>query len=309
MAAAEPAGVAPPETAPDSVAEADGASDPLSDAPAASESEGAAMRDAGSAASAGQGLTDERAKSEAVTATKSRTATRVPRPYSDPPARLNGKVFFQRAGTGKDSACSGTAVLSANQSLVWTAGHCVNEGRVNGRAGRYHRRWIFVPAYSSTSPQSAPYGRWRARRLFSTGGWVTRGSFEVDLGAAVVRPLDGETLGARVGGHGILFNQPRDQVWNVFGYPAKGRFAPGNLQYRCTSGPVRDANRDAWSTIRIACDMNDGASGGGWIINVDGTGHGFVNGVNSYQRGARRFFYGPYFGDAAMNLYNRAGGA
>lgn len=236
-------------------------------------------------------------------------AIRVPRPYTDAPARLNGKVFFQKARNGKDFACSGTAVTSANASVILTAGHCVNEGRVNGKPGEYHRKWIFVPAFSSTSPGEAPFGRWPARRLFATNGWVTQRAFGVDVGAAVVRQRNGQTLGSRVGGQGVLFNQSRDQVWNVFGYPAQGRFSPGNLQYRCTSGPIRDSDRPVSSPIQIECNMTGGASGGGWIVRMDGTGHGFLNGVNSFKRGSPKYFYGPYFGDAAMNVYTRASAA
>ena len=41
-----------------------------------------------------------------------------------------------------DYVCSGTALLSGNKSVVWTAGHCVNEG-----PGDFATNWEFVPAY------------------------------------------------------------------------------------------------------------------------------------------------------------------
>ena len=40
------------------------------------------------------------------------------------PLSTVGKVFFTNAA-GRDSACSGTAIKSLNQSVVDTAGHCL----------------------------------------------------------------------------------------------------------------------------------------------------------------------------------------
>ena len=59
------------------------------------------------------------------------------------PATYNpahGKVFFSDGAA--NYVCSGTALTSGNQSVVWTAGHCVNEG-----PGGFYTNWAFVPAY------------------------------------------------------------------------------------------------------------------------------------------------------------------
>src|SRR5215212_31044 len=61
-------------------------------------------------------------------------AVQVPPPYTSQPTSTNGKVFFTEAGV--NYVCSGTALLSGNKSVVWTAGHCVNDG-----AGRFVTNW------------------------------------------------------------------------------------------------------------------------------------------------------------------------
>jgi hypothetical protein len=55
------------------------------------------------------------------------TSQEVTTPYTQQPTSTHGKVFFTLGGV--DYVCSGTALLSGNKSVVWTAGHCVNEGQ------------------------------------------------------------------------------------------------------------------------------------------------------------------------------------
>src|SRR4051794_31271873 len=76
------------------------------------------------------------------TSTVSARARAVPRPYTNVPDRLNGKVFFTIGGS--PFVCSGTVVNSRNRDMVDTAGHCVSDG-----AGNFYENWVFVPAYSS----------------------------------------------------------------------------------------------------------------------------------------------------------------
>jgi hypothetical protein len=86
----------------------------------------------------------------------------IPPPYTSAPTRTKGKVFF--TDDGRNYVCSGTAVLSGNDSVVWTAGHCVHDG-----ASNFHTNWTFVPAYADGS---RPYGTWTARTLLTTNGWA-----------------------------------------------------------------------------------------------------------------------------------------
>src|SRR5215218_7992696 len=117
-------------------------------------------------------------------------------PYTQAPTSTHGKVFFTLGGN--DYVCSGTALLSGNKSVVWTAGHCVNEG-----PGAFATNWEFVPAYKDGA---APLGAYVAENLFTTSAWGNSGDFSYDLGAAVVAPAGGTALTDRVGGRGIAFN-------------------------------------------------------------------------------------------------------
>ena len=115
-----------------------------------------------------------------------------PSPYN----AAHGKVFFSDGAA--NYVCSGTALNSGNQSVVWTAGHCVNEG-----PGGFYTNWVFVPGYKDGA---APYGTWAAENLLTTSGWGNGGDFGVDLGAAVVR-----TERVRPDAH-ERGRQPRDRV-------------------------------------------------------------------------------------------------
>ena len=219
--------------------------------------------------------------------------------YQAFPYRTNGKVFFTKA-TGGNFVCSGTVVTAANQSTVWTAGHCVSDG-----AGRFHRNWVFVPAYRDGV---RPFGTWTAKELNTRSEWHSFGNFEEDVAGAIVNPLSGVRLQNRVGSQGISFNQPYPQHWHSFGYPAEPPFN-GNRQHVCAASYAKQDNanpRPGPLAIGIGCDMTGGASGGGWIQGFKGSG-GFVNSVNSYKYTSPSqplAMYGPYHGTAAQNLYN-----
>ncbi len=219
--------------------------------------------------------------------------------YTAYPYRTHGKVLFTKA-TGGDFVCSGTVVNAENRSTVWTAGHCVSDG-----AGRFHRNWVFVPAYRDNV---RPFGTWAARELQTRAEWHNFGNFEQDVAAAIVNPLNGVSLQNRVGAQGIIFNQPYPQHWHSFGYPQDAPFN-GNRQFACAASFAKldNANpRPSPLAIGIGCDMTGGASGGGWILGFKGSG-GFVNSVNSYKYfnpSQPLAMYGPYHGNEALSLFN-----
>jgi hypothetical protein len=227
------------------------------------------------------------------------------------PNRTEGKVFFTLGPPDAgDYACSGTAVRSPSRSLVWTAGHCVYDAGVLG-AG-YATNWEFVPGYNEGRK---PFGEWPASSLATTSQWKGTGVLDggdsaFDFGAATVASHNGKLLQNRVGARRIAFNQPRNQVYTAFGYPAE-RPPPefdGRHLFRCRS-PYRGADRSFGppAPIRISCDMTAGASGGGWVIWRNGS--GYVASVTSYgYRNDATHFYGPYQGNAALALYQTAGG-
>src|SRR4051794_7302257 len=73
-------------------------------------------------------------------------------PYTQAPTSTHGKVFFTLGGV--DYVCSGTALLSANKSVVWTAGHCVIDP---AHPGDFATNWQFVPAYKDGSAALGVY--------------------------------------------------------------------------------------------------------------------------------------------------------
>lgn len=223
---------------------------------------------------------------------------------ADPTApgfRIHGAIFVSLGlfGYGR---CSGTAVRSGNQSVVFTAGHCVNSG---GRRGRWEKnRWAFIPAYRYGQ---RPFGVFPAKWLDTTKQWRASGSENYDVGAAVVgRNQRGETLGEAVGGAGIAWNLKPQQTFDVHGYPAEEPF-DGETQRICPGTPF--IGHDPYSfvfpgplNLAVTCEVNGGASGGGWMINGD-----TLNSVTNYG-----YFdetspdFGAYFGKEVARLYGRA---
>jgi hypothetical protein len=224
---------------------------------------------------------------------KRASAQQIPPPYTSAPTRTNGKVFFTDGGS--NYVCSGTAVLSGNRSVVWTAGHCVHDG-----ASGFHTNWTFVPAYADGS---RPYGTWAARRLLTTSGWANSGDFSYDTGAAVVSANGGQALTDVVGGRNIAFNTARNQNYAAHGYPAAPPFN-GQRLWVCNSPLIYNDTSANPPTMGIDCDMTGGSSGGGWIAS------GAVVSVNSYGYATLpNVMFGPYQGSVAQSLYTQAAGS
>jgi V8-like Glu-specific endopeptidase len=208
--------------------------------------------------------------------------------------KTEGRVFFTYQG--RSASCSGTAVSSANKSVVITAGHCVKLG------GSFHTNWVFVPGYSNGS---RPYGTWVATNLLTTPQWNSSEDMNYDVAAAVVAPLNGQRLVDVVGGQGVAFNQARGQQMYAFGYPAASPYDGSKLIY--CSGRV--FNDYLISTDQgMTCNMTGGASGGGWFQSFNqSTGAGMLNSVNSFKYNfASYWMFGPYFGPEAQAVYTAA---
>jgi V8-like Glu-specific endopeptidase len=208
--------------------------------------------------------------------------------------RTVGRVFF--TFTGRTASCSGTAVTSANKSVVMTAGHCVK------LQGSWHTNWAFVPGYDNGN---APYGTWTARRTMATPQWASVENISHDVGAAVLNPLNGRLLTDVVGGQGVAFNQARGQNMYAFGYPAASPYDGSKLIY--CSGRVFNEFLGT-GDIGMTCNMTGGSSGGPWFLQFsESTGLGTQNSVNSFKYNfSPLWMFGPYFGADAQNLYNSA---
>jgi hypothetical protein len=213
-----------------------------------------------------------------------------PGSYTTYPASTHGKVFFTLGGV--NYVCSGTALSSSNRSVVWTAGHCVNEG-----PGAYATNWAFVPAYRDGS---RPFGTWTARTLVTSSAWASQGDISYDVAGAVMNTSGGSALTDVVGGRGIAFNYNRNQFFTSFGYPAAPPFN-GQRLWVCESNLLTSDPTTSPQTMGIGCDMTGGSSGGGWVVG------GSVYSVNSYgYRNQKNVMYGPYQGSVAQSVYNTA---
>jgi V8-like Glu-specific endopeptidase len=226
------------------------------------------------------------------------------------PFSTNGKVFFKykhkRHGRKKWkwSVCSATVVSAENESVVFTAGHCVfNHGR---KKYWYGKKWIFVPGYRYGV---APFGKFVARDLYAPNGWInSRHNDNYDIGAAVLYGnAGGRSVESAAGSRGIVWNADANQYYRAYGYPAEDPFDGETLWVCVTHYGGDDPNSLYYpgpATSVIGCDQTGGSSGGGWIVSA-GYWEGYLNGVNSYGYDSEpTLTYGPYFGDAAGNLYN-----
>ena len=208
----------------------------------------------------------------------------------------NGKVFFTLGGT--NYVCSGTSVAaSTGPGLVWTAGHCTNEG-----PGAYATNFMFAPGWVDGT---APYGKWAASSIATTSQWGGSGDFTYDVGAARVVP----GAGAPPSGTLADIATPREMAFSYavtvnstrfksYGYPAASPFN-GQRQYTCDSTVSRRDGSSSAAPMGIGCDMTGGSSGGGWM-NASGQ----VGSVNSYHyQSIKNVMFGPYQGSVAQSLY------
>jgi V8-like Glu-specific endopeptidase len=226
--------------------------------------------------------------------------------------RTNGIVFFHDPTDGTDYQCSGTAIDAQNRSLVLTAAHCVFYGE-------FVTNWIFEPGYHDGS---TPFGTWTAKQLTVPRGWATSfdcpaipddcPNFDFDVGTAVTFTKgSGQGVQDAVGARAIAFNQPRNQTYHAYGYPAVPnpftlRLFDGEKQWRCDSpygGDDVPDERGGPAPMRIGCDMTSGSSGGSWVVGNT------VQGLNSYGLLAQpEHMYGPHFGTTAKCVYIESSG-
>jgi V8-like Glu-specific endopeptidase len=218
---------------------------------------------------------------------------------TEPKYRVNGAIFISEgAGIGY-GRCSGTSVVSPNESVVITAGHCVYDQGIWS-----NRKWVFVPGYHHGE---RPFGTFTAHWLGTTPAWHGHENENFDVGAAVVgRNEKGQTLGAAVGADRLKTGLSPDQVFDVYGYPVEKPFNGGTLQV-CPEVPFEGHDFGSLFEpgpldLAISCDDSAGGSGGGWVIEGN-----VINGVTTYGYPSDPFTnFGPYFGGDVASLYARA---
>ena len=213
-------------------------------------------------------------------------------PVGHPVARTSGKVFF--SSFGKNYVCSGTVVNSEGKSEVWTAGHCVSDGKA------WNSNWVFVPNYVNGS---APYGYWNAKQLFTTTAWFNNNNdFSNDVGAVVIyRNSGGWRISDYLGGQGISWNYPLSYM-HAFGYPQASPFTGAYLTTE--EGSTTKYGNDIYMTNY----MTGGSSGGGWLKSFDGQ-WGYINGHNDYKYDSLpQYMFSPYYGNQVKDLYTTVRG-
>jgi hypothetical protein len=215
-----------------------------------------------------------------------------------------GRILFSSGGS--NWICSGSVVsdTSGTTSVVLTAGHCVFDG-----ADGWSYNFLFMPGFDDdpnyTCSERA-LGCWTATRLAANSDFVPSGfgpaaALRVDYGFALVGTgSKGGQLDTAVGGGYNLKTSainpqvaPSDTQW-AFGYPAEGRYKGRDLIY-CKGSTVNDPN--GVGTWGMACNMNGGSSGGGWLWNTTNPadGSGQLSSVNSYGYTGLTYMFGPRF--------------
>lgn len=213
---------------------------------------------------------------------------------SEFPLSTVGKVFFSHGSL--DYVCSGTAVVSNNQSAVDTAGHCLWDGT-------WSQNVIFCPLYDHGN---TPYGCWAARALEVPSDWINAkfNDLHHDMGMIVVAPNNAGKLTDVVGGAGWAYNQKMNLKFSAYGYPAGYPFDGQSRQF-CASATGKSWNHAGGTVVSIPCDMTGGSSGGPWFIQING--QWYLNGHNDFTSSIQPgHMFSPYYDDTWYAMYNKA---
>ncbi len=221
-------------------------------------------------------------------------------------ASTQGKVF----GTldGSDYVCSAGTINNPKGDMVFTAGHCVNDGN-----GNWATNWVYVPAYYYGQ---TPYGMWPDFEMTTFTAWQFGGDLNYDVGVVnVVSVSNPFTLVQNTGGNGLTYDAnnsfgytPNVTVW---GYPAANGFN-GEQAYYCsnvstfTLTSLNVQPQGPLSQLVTGCAMQPRASGGPWLVGYNAsTELGNENGLTSTNVPALGAGYigSPYFGSDILTIY------
>jgi V8-like Glu-specific endopeptidase len=215
----------------------------------------------------------------------------------DYPLSTVGRVFFTNE-YGQNMSCSGTAITSANHSVVDTAGHCLYWD------GGWVQNWTFCPLYENGN---MTYGCWAARDLEVPADWINArpNDFHHDMGMAIVAANDHGLVTDVVGGAGWAYNQPANQPFYAYGYPAGYPF-DGQTRRSCDEGSSGKIWQHGGGTvISIPCNMTGGSSGGPWFIKIGD--NWYLNGHNDFISSLQPgHMFSPYYDDTWYSLYEKA---
>ncbi|MFF3071572.1 trypsin-like serine peptidase [Kitasatospora sp. NPDC057904] len=227
-----------------------------------------------------------------------------------------GKIFMRSSAAAL--VCSGTVITDpvhpGKSNLVWTASHCLHEGK----GGKPMTDVAFVPAFDGAAPseqQGRPFGAWNGISYIVSPQWTAEGGeqggpvSQFDFGVLRVTPPSGaRSLEETVGGSiPVRFDVARERLASmaVFGYPAAPPFDGRRLDL-CNSpvGPARLSFDPARPTmLTIGCTMTGGSSGGGWIVRTP-SGSRFLVSNTSIGPSPAQWLAGPALGDEAKQVFD-----
>jgi V8-like Glu-specific endopeptidase len=215
--------------------------------------------------------------------------------HSTMPATSVGKLYFSTPFG--DSECSASVINAPNFNVIWTAGHCTNDG-----AGGWYGNWLFVPDYFNGV---WPLGSWAAQFAATPNGFLFGGNSDYDMAALRLWPDAGGTeVGWATGYQGYCFNCGYGPHVLSMGYPydthpPRPGITGQDLMY-CDVATWQSGNQqDSF------CDMGHGSSGGPWLSSFNGS-WGYLVGNVSHGNGDPNDIqtWSPYLGDAAINVRN-----
>ena len=165
------------------------------------------------------------------------------------------------------------------------------------------RNVIFCPQYENGN---TPYGCWAARDLEVPSDWINArpNDYHHDFGMMIVAPNNEGVLTDVVGGSGWAYNQPANQTFYAYGYPAA---SPFDCQTRksCEGSIGTTWQHGGGNVVSIRCGMTGGSSGGPWFIQIKG--NLYLNGHNDFTNILQpRYMFSPYYDDTWYALYDRA---
>lgn len=210
-----------------------------------------------------------------------------------------GRLLLQTGDA--EFVCSGTVINSTSGLIVVTAAHCI----VDDESRDYYDRITFEPGYERGV---APFGTWEAVDRWVPSQYLEAneryldgadddGWMGFDFGFIRFAPQGGRTLEDVAGGQGVSFTAETNGVV-IAGYPGNDPFDAEVLRY-CAEDRLRYGDGGG-ANYGADCAMADGASGSGFVSNLDpATGAGHITAV--YSTGGDSRAYGPPLGVTAYD--------
>jgi len=246
---------------------------------------------------------EEPAVSDQVPAAPARTTNR----SASAKSWANGGVIDNSAGKlmytmkGEDFVASATVIRSSNKDTLITAGHVIYD------RGAYAQNVKFIPGYDHGN---AAHGEWTGRSLQASKAWIQRSNsddHENDVGFITLNQRsDGKSIADVTGAQQIAFNAGKGKPIYAYGYPKESPYDGESLQY-CSDTAGPDRQNSSSTSQAIDCDMTPGASGGGWVTDMQSSGVGTVVSVTSFSyENALDVTLGPALGSEAKAAYDEA---